>query len=231
MIKKFTLWGHSLNDYMEMFNLSDKVLQEKRLIEYGAGVTSFNAQMNEKGYTALSIDPMYRLSLAEIKAKADEIFDTTVAKIKANKDKYNWKSYGDLTNLLEQRRQGMNIFYDDYEQGKADGRYMVIEEGSVLALENYTYDLALVTHHLFVNFADRGVEEHVALIQEMIRVAGEVRVFPLLNKYGQISQLLGPVMLSLQQQDIGLEVRQVSSQLQKSGNAMLRAWAVKCEVV
>jgi hypothetical protein len=230
MLKKFVLWGHHLKDYQDMFNLSDEMLDTKRVIEYGAGVTSFNAEMNEKGHSVLSVDPIYDLTLDEIKTMVEEVFDTTVAKIKANKDKYNWKSYGDITTLLAERKQGIQTFYDDFEAGKADGRYIGITEGEALQLENYAYDLALITHHLFVNFEDKGEQDHVRLIQEMVRVAGEVRIFPLLNKYGQVSQLLGPVMLALQQQDLGLEVRQVASKLQKAGNAMLRVWAVKCDV-
>ena len=230
MLKKFVLWGHCLHDYMEMFNLTEEMLAENKIIEYGAGVTSFNREMTDRQLKVTSIDPMYRLSLEEIKAKANSIFDTTVLKIKQNKDKYNWKTNQGLKELLEKRRQGMEIFYNDYEQGKSEGRYVVAEEGAALDCENYSFDLALITHHLFVNFGERGVEAHISLIKEMIRVAGEVRIFPLLSKNGQVSKLLGPVMLNLQQQDIGLEVRQVASQLQKSGNAMLRAWAVKCEV-
>lgn len=230
MLKKFVLWGHHLSDYQSMFDLSDNQLSQKKIIEYGAGITGFNAEMKAKGHQVVSVDPMYSLSLAQIKAEVDDIFETTVSKIKSNKDKYNWKNYAELSALLEERRQGLAMFYADFEAGRAEGRYISIDEGKTLALEDYSFDLALITHHLFVNFGDKGVEEHVRLIEEMVRIAGEVRIFPLLNKYGQVSQLLGPVMLALQQKDLGLEVRQVESQLQKAGNAMLRVWAVKCDV-
>ncbi len=230
MLKKFVLWGHRLKDYQDMFDLTESSLHDKRIIEYGAGVTSFNAEMHQKGCKVISVDPMYGLPLQEIQQQVESVFDTTVAKIKANKDKYNWKNYGDMTGLLEERREGIEQFYQDFPEGAKQGRYLSLPHSHVLPLDDFAFDLALITHHLFVNYEDQGVEEHVALIKEMVRVAGEVRIFPLLNKYGQVSQLLGPVMLLLQQQDLGLEVRQVPSQLQKAGNAMLRVWAVKCEM-
>lgn len=226
MLKKFVLWGHHLSDYCEMFDLLEQDLADKKIIEYGAGATSFNAQMHAKGRVVVSVDPLYALPFDELKETVQDVFDTTVSKIKNNKDKYNWKSYGDLTALLEQRQQGIEQFLADFEQGKQQGRYV----SQLDNLQDYSFDLALITHHLFVNYGDKGASEHVELILEMIRVAGEVRIFPLLNKYGQVSQLLGPVMQMLQQKDIALEVRQVASQLQKAGNAMLRAWAVKCDV-
>ena len=226
MLKKFVLWGHHLSDYCEMFDLLEQDLADKKIIEYGAGATSFNAQMHAKGRAVVSVDPLYALPFDELKETVQDVFDTTVSKIKNNKDKYNWKNYGDLTALLEQRQQGIEQFLADFEQGKQQGRYV----SQLDNLQDYSFDLALITHHLFVNYGDKGASEHVALILEMIRVAGEVRTFPLLNKYGQVSQLLGPVMQILQQKDIALEVRQVASQLQKAGNAMLRAWAVKCDV-
>lgn len=230
MLKKFVLWGHTLKDYQEMFNLSDEILIDNRIVEYGAGATSFNFEMQQLGHKVVSIDPMYALNRSEIKNIVEETFETTVSKIKNNIDKYNWKSYGDLTSLLEERRQGLELFYNDFDLGRQQGRYLSFDEGQALEIEDYSFDLALITHHLFVNFAELGAAEHLNLIKEMVRVAGEVRIFPLLNKYGETSQLLGPVMLDLQQSDFALEICQVVSQLQKGGNAMLRAWAVKCDV-
>ena len=230
MLKKFVLWGHRLNDYKEMFNLSDEFLANNQIVEYGSGITSFNAEMAKLGRRVVSIDPMYALTLDDIKSHVSEVFELTLSKIKNNKEKYNWKNHDELAALIEMRRKGINLFYADFEKGREEGRYLTGIDPSVLTAENSCFDLALITHHLFVNFVDHGVDEHVALILEMIKIAGEVNIFPLLDKFGQISKLLGPVMLSLQQRELGLEVCQVGSQLQKSGNAMLRVWAVACEI-
>lgn len=230
MLKKFVLWGHRLSDYIEMFNLSNEALKEKNIVEYGAGVTSFNFEMHQAGRNVISIDPMYELPLSKIKEIAASLFDETVEKIKQNQDEYNLKSHEELSSILKARQQGMQLFFDDFEIGRREGRYLSPQEFKAKIQSRYEFDLALITHHLFVNYENKEIEEHVELIQEMIRLAGEVNIFPLIDKYGKNSELLGPVMLALQQMQLGIEVCQVGSQLQKSGNAMLRVWAVECDL-
>jgi uncharacterized UPF0146 family protein len=229
VIKKFVLWGHHLKDYKEMFDLVESDLQRK-IVEFGAGVTSFNLEMQQLGHHVTSCDHLFSMSKKALASYVDDIFDTTVNKMKANESEYNWKSHASLTELIEMRRQGIDAFFKDYEIGKADKRYMPITNNAPLPFDDFNFGLALITHHLFVNYDDKALEEHVSIIQEMIRIAGEVRIFPLLDKFGRISPLLGPVMLALQQSNLGVEVRQVDSQLQKAGNAMLRVWALKCDV-
>lgn len=231
MLNKFVLWGHCLKDYQAMFDLDDALLSKKKIVEYGAGVTGFNAEMHALARTVVSIDPLYQLDKTELKQETQRNFDATLEQIKADPDKYNWKKEGaSLSQLVEERQSGIALFFEDYELGKAEKRYLPIEAYQRLPFADFSFDLALITHHLFVNFGDKGVEEHVWLIKEMVRIAGEVRIFPLLNNVGEVSNLLGPVMLALQQQQLGLEVRQVSSKVQKAGNAMLRVWALQCEV-
>lgn len=230
MLKKFILWGHRLSDYKEMFNLSDEALKEKHIVEFGAGATSFNVEMAKLGYKVISIDPMYEYPLDQIKNIVSEVFDGTVREIKQSPKKYNLKSKDELVALVSKREEGMQLFFDDFDKGRKQGRYLSPKEFYEQNQTGYVFDLALITHHLFVNYEDKEVDEHVELILQMIRLAGEVNIFPLIDKYGKNSVLLGPVMLALQQQNLGLEVCQVGSQLQKSGNAMLRVWAVKCDL-
>lgn len=230
MLKKFILWGHRLTDYQEMFNLSDEALKEKHIVEFGAGATSFNTEMAKLGHKVISIDPMYEHPLAEIKKMVLEVFDETVCKIKQHPEKYNLKGADELAVLLSKRKEGMQLFFDDFETGRKQGRYLSPNEFYAQNQNAYVFDLALITHHLFVNYEDKEIDKHVELILQMIRLAGEVNIFPLIDKYGKNSVLLGPVMLALQQQNLGLEVCQVGSQLQKSGNAMLRVWAVECDL-
>jgi len=70
----------------------------------------------------------------------------------------------------------------------------------------------------------------VAYIKEMCRVAKETRIFPLSNAYGEISDLLGPVMLQLQIAHYGVELKQVAYEFQRGSNAMLRIWPTACAV-
>lgn len=68
-------------------------------------------------------------------------------------------------------------------------------------------------------------------IIEMARVAEEVRVFPLIdNRTGELSPLVGPVLVALQAQHFSVEVLEVPYKFQKNGNAMLKARSLTCEM-
>lgn len=99
----------------------------------------------------------------------------------------------------------------------------------VLPFTDFTFDLALCPHYLFADEDSLRVDRHLQLIFELARVAKEVRIYPLINN-GLPSKLLGPVLLGLQQENYGVEVRDVTSSLQPNGNAMLRVWAQQCHV-
>ena len=68
------------------------------------------------------------------------------------------------------------------------------------------------------------------VIRELARVAKEVRIFPLIDRHGQPSPFLGPVLLGLQEGNYGVEVKEVPYHLQPKGNAMLRVWAQQCQL-
>ncbi|GAH25802.1 unnamed protein product, partial [marine sediment metagenome] len=64
----------------------------------------------------------------------------------------------------------------------------------------------------FTNRIPHDVDSHLAAVEEMIRVAGEIRIFPLQDYQGEIASLVGPLMLALQQKNYGVEVKQVPYQ-------------------
>ena len=97
-----------------------------------------------------------------------------------------------------------------------------------LPFTDFTFDLALCPYYLFSVEDSLPVEEYLRLIYELARVAKEVRIYPLINN-GLTSPHLGPVLLGLQQENYGVEVRDVTSSLLQA-NAMLRVWAQQCHV-
>lgn len=227
--KKFVLWGHGLKEYKEMFALSDEDLAGP-ILEFGAGASSFNEELTAKGSSVVSLDSLYQKNETDLKTKIDATFNQTLAKIKANEEAYSLRSQQTLDKLQATREAGIARFMKDFAKGLDEKRYQSFK-GLPLPFENYSFKLALVCHHLFVNHESQDIESHLALIRELVRVAGEVRIFPLIDKYGQTSNLLGPVLLALQQEDeVASEVKEVPSQIQPTGNAMLRVWTLKCDM-
>lgn len=100
----------------------------------------------------------------------------------------------------------------------------------VLPFADFTFDLALCPDYLFSDEDHQDVDFHLQQIFELARVAKEVRIFPLSNHERLPSPLLGPVLLGLQQENYGIEVRDVNSLSQPKGDAMLRVWAQLCHV-
>ena len=131
--------------------------------------------------------------------------------------------------LIDERKEGIAKFFADFNQAKKEKRCIGIKEQS-LPFADFTFDFALSAHYLFADLDDQDVSFHLAIIKELARVAKEVRIFPLIDRYNQPSPFLGPVLLGLQAENYGVEVREVKYHLQESGNAMLRVYAQQCPV-
>ena len=101
---------------------------------------------------------------------------------------------------------------------------------AALPFPDFAFDLALCPDYLFTDDDNQNIEFHLQQIIELARVAKEVRIFPLSDSQGQPSPLLGPVLLALQQDNFGIEVRDVTTVLHPKGSAMLRVWAQQCHV-
>lgn len=222
------LWGHSLRDYQDMFDLNDADL-DKKLVDCGAGPASFNADMHALGKEVMSCDDLYSLPPEQLEHSVNEQFNSMLREVKLHQDKFNWDTITGPQQLSEIRQAAIKRFFADFTLGKQAGRYRDYAITD-LKFADFAFDIALSLHHLFSLHAELGVDYHVNAIKEMARIAKQVRIFPLLDGNGEITPLLGPVMLILQQENYGIEVREVPFQLHKKGNAMLQVWAQECEL-
>ncbi len=229
VMRKLVLWGHHIDEYREMFALSAADLASN-LLEYGCGASAVNTELNKQGIKVVSCDPLFTLDKATLSTEVSLIFEDMVDRVCAVQDKFDFSHDGSLDALISSRRQGMAEFFDDYQPGKIEGRYMPVTSHH-LPFADYTFDFALSSHYLFAGLDDQDVDFHLQAIRELARVAKEVRIFPLIDRYGQPSPFLGPVLLGLQQDQYGVEVREEKYHLQTKGNAMLRVWAQQCQVI
>jgi len=84
------------------------------------------------------------------------------------------------------------------------------------------FGVALCSHFLFLYDERWGEAFHLKAVREMLRVAGDVRVFPLLDLHGRPSEMVSPVMAALRKQGYALELRRIPYEFQKGGHTMLR---------
>ncbi|MBR8835491.1 MAG: SAM-dependent methyltransferase [Stigonema ocellatum SAG 48.90 = DSM 106950] len=214
-------WGRSLQEYIQMFDLTADDLQRK-ILDCAGGPASFNAEMTQLGYSVISCDPIYQFSATEIERRIEETSSIILKGVEANRQNFVWTTMQSPEHLCQVRLMTMRQFLTDFTQGLQEGRY-VIEELPNLSFHTGQFDLALCSHLLFTYSDQLSMEFHLAAIAQMCRVATEVRIFPLLvNMTGETSPLLQPVMRELEAQGYAVEIRQVPYEFQKGGNKLLR---------
>ena len=216
-------WGRSKKEYMEMFNLTQEDVLNKKILGCGDGPSSFNTEVDYDGGEVVSIDPLYAYEKKEIMKRIDEVAPVVMDEVKANADKFVWKSIPDLESLEYIRIEAMMEFLMDYEDGKEEGRYVEAELPNLPFADN-SFDLALSSHLLFLYSDHLDLDFHKASIEEMLRVADEVRIFPLLTLANEPSPHVEPVMEYLKEKEKGYDVRieKTAYEFQKGADNMMR---------
>lgn len=175
-MRKLVLWGHSVDEYREMFDLSQEDMNS-RILEYGCGPSAVNAQQFHEAHQAVSCDPLFVLDKDTLSSKAIMIFAQMADEVRKEQEQFDFSRNGGLEQLLEYRQEGMKSFFADYEKGKAEGRYLGAADYH-LPYPDFSFDFALSAHYLFADLEDQTVDFHLNVICELARVAKEVRIFP-----------------------------------------------------
>ncbi len=212
-------FGLSLDEYRRMFRLSDSDLKG-RLLGAGDGPASFNAELTAVGGCVVSVDPLYSYSAAEIRGRFDAVLDDIIEQVKASPGDWVWSYHKSPEDLRANRVAVIRRFADDYEAGRGGGRYVRGEPPS-LDFSDSQFDLALCSHLLFLYSGQLDREFHLRSVIELLRVASEVRIFPLLTLRLERSPHLAPVMEALSARGCPLEIVRVDYELQRGGDEML----------
>ena len=114
--------------------------------------------------------------------------------------------------------EAMNLFLDSYDEGKKEGRY-ISASLPVLPFKDNEFDIALSSHFLFLYSDNLSYDFHVEAVREMLRVAGEARIFPLLDVNGKRSAYVDGIINEFKNRR--LEVRKVDYEFQVGGNEVL----------
>lgn len=213
-------WGRTLKEYRAMFDLSEADLSTN-MLGCGDGPASFNAEMTQLGHRVVSIDPVYQFSAEQIEQRVRATYESVISQVRQNCDRYVWQTFRDADELGQARLQAMADFLRDYEAGKASGRYLCQALPS-LDFADSQFDLGLCSHLLFLYSEQLSLEFHIASIRELLRVASEVRIFPLIQLNCQPSPYLGEVVNALDPECFKIQIQPVAYEFQKGGNQMLK---------
>ena len=212
-------WGRNFAEYQAMFDLTATDLN-KSILGCGDGPASFNAEMFQQGHQMISVDPVYQFSAAQIRQRVEAVYETVISQVAEQSERFVWKNFANADELGRARLQAMETFLLDYDTGKSEGRYQA-QSLPELDFMDGKFELCLCSHFLFL-YADKlSLEFHLASVKELLRVASEVKIFPLLNLAGDRSPHVAPVIEELQQQNFQVRIETVGYEFQKGGNEML----------
>lgn len=219
ILEKVVPFGRSLDEYKRMFALADGDL-DKRIVGAADGPASFNAEMSALGKAVVSVDPLYVHGAAAIERQFHAVIDDIIAQLRDTADDWVWTYHRSPEHLRENRVRALRRFLDDYAKGRSEGRYVV---GGLPRLEfpDNTFELALCSHFLFLYSDHLSYEFHLTAVRELLRVAAEVRIFPLLTLMRRVSPYVAPLIEGLAAEGFAARVERVGYELQRGGNEML----------
>lgn len=213
-------FGRSADEYARMFALSAADL-DSGIVGIGDGPASFNAEMSALGKAVISVDPLYCFSAEDIETRFHAVADDIIAQVRATPDDWVWSYHRSPEQLKANRLRALNRFTADFAAGKAQGRYRTGELPD-LDFPMGRFALALCSHLLFLYSDHLSYDFHIASVHEMLRVADEVRIFPLLTLTGAPSPHLHPLLHHFERAGFEVALASVDYELQKGGNQMLR---------
>lgn len=225
-MRKWVLWGHHLNEFKEMFALEPS-FSDLKILEFACGPTTLNQELKSLNSVVTTMDPWFSSDFLEMQKKFKAHLQFQLTRIEQEPNYFDFERYGGKQSFIEKRVQGMQAFFDDYEKGLAEGRYMLMKQDR-LPFDNASFDLALSSNYFFADLVDQSLDFHLHWIHELTRVANELRIYPLTDQVGQVSELLGPVLLALQDQGYSVSIEEVPFRLFRDSKAMMRIRSNRC---
>ncbi len=213
-------WGRTLDEYRAMFLLSKEELRQK-ILGCADGPASFNVEVRDLGGDVISIDPTYAFTTEQIAKRIEEVADEVISQVAKNKEGFVWKNIKDVDELYATRMGAMRAFLDDYQEGKERGYYQ-FQLLPKLSFEDRRFDLALCSHFLFLYSEHLDYEFHLKSILEMLRVAREVRIFPILTLKNEKSPYVERIIVELEELGYNAHIVKSEYEFQKGADEMLK---------
>lgn len=211
-------WGRNFDEYTTMFDLDEGDLK-KKIAGFGDGPASFNREATERGFSVTSFDPIYRFSKKDLEKRIDEVRITVMEQMKENADNYVWTDIKSLEELENTRMSAMRLFLSDFEQGKAEKRYIRHTLPEKLPYEDNSFDIGLSSHFLLM-YTSLGYDFHIGAIKEMLRVCREIRIFPIVDLDANKTDLTSEVIKYFKERN-NIEIRKTHYEFLKGADKLL----------
>lgn len=174
-LRDYLITGRTFNEYMAFFNLEIHALRGKKILDCPSGVSSFVAEAAAKGIDAHGCDLIYQYDSDSIIRRGYDSIELIYQDTAWMKG-HNFDFYGSLEGHRHHRQSALMHFSSHYNT-----EHYMYQTLPKLYYADKTFDLLLSSHLLFVYDDRLDLEFHIRSVQEMLRVAKEVRLFPLID--------------------------------------------------
>lgn len=174
-LENIAITGRTFDEYSAFFDLTLEDLKDKKVLDCPSGASSFIATLKHNGIDAKGVDIIYEFDKKDIEIQGlksiEKIYEDT-----SWMDVYKMDFYKSKLNHRTHRENALKTFISDYEKES-----YIFAKLPKLSFENDSFDL-IVSSHLLFTYDDRfDYKFHKDSILEMLRVAKEVRIFPLVD--------------------------------------------------
>ena len=219
---EFLTIGRTFAEYRRMFDLAAGDLDGRAVLDCGGGAGAFTAAAAELAGRAVAADPLYGPPAATLEPELSAAVGTNVAQLREKRDLFVWDVYGDVETRGRYLRAATERFLADYAANP--GRYVAAAVPSLPFVAG-AFDLALVANLLFLYDDRLDLAFHLAAVRELVRVAGEVRVFPLSSLDATRSALVDPFVDRLRADGLSARFESVPYEFQPGATEMLAVTA------
>lgn len=212
-------WGRRFDEYQAFFALGD-VAPGATILDAGGGPASFVVEAAARGFDVTAADPIYAFGGDDIRRRFEETAIAMRAGMRIASYRFNWSFYGSEERVHRRRRDALELFLADFAQ-QGMRRYVPASLPK-LPFADSAFSLALSSHFLFLYGDELDGAFHIAAVRELLRIAKEVRIFPLINLDGRPSSHLPVVMRDLEKDGFEPELVPVPFEFQIGATRMLR---------
>lgn len=214
------IWSRSFDEYEKIFSLR-KEDYSKKILGCADGASAFNVTATSLGMNVTSCDPLYERDPEEISEKISNSCELIYPKILNSIDDFNWDYFKDPQELRDKRLISSRTFLDDFTKNRNSGRY-INARLPTLPFSDNSFGLALSGNFLFLYSEILSTDFHVNSVLELLRVAEEVRIFPLIGNDRKTPEQLKHVLKALDGQPVVYNLVEVNYHFTKGANQMLQ---------
>lgn len=206
-------------DYQRMFGITAGDLNAGTILDCPSGASPFAAQVRLRGGSAVSVDPIYQLSLDEILNLVQTTLNRAPSWLEAEHPQVNRSFFGSPDALARGYQAAADLFTLDYQVNPS----AYVNAGLPnLPFEDDEFALTVSSHLLFTDPQDFVIKSEVDAICEMCRVTiGEVRIHPIVDARGQSVDAVGETRAQLEAASISTEIRETGPVSIVGGNKTL----------